>query len=416
MNGLIRTPWFTAIMLSAVYACSQLDRQIMGILLEPIKKDLGASDAQMGLLAGLSFALFYTFMAMPIAAIADRGYRKNIIAASLVVWSLMTALCGLTVNYLQMSFARIGVAAGEAGSTPASISIISSLFDAKRRATAIAVFVFGANVGSFIALMGGGLLLEAYGWRRTFFILGIPGVLLGILVYFLVPEPEKPAEARERLGFKRAVSFMASNPAIRHILFGQSVAAMLSYGFGLWIPTFLARSHGLTPSQIGITLALVVGIAGGVGTLLSGRVSDAFGRRDDRWRAWSIAVSKIIPIPLLLGFLLVDSPYLAIALYVVPAVLSIYYLAPSAAIIQHLVDERMRAFAAAVGMFLLNLIGMGLGPQGVGLLSDLLSSTFGTDSLRYAMCIFVSVNIWAAFHYWRAGQFLGRAKSPAGPN
>ncbi|SNS78666.1 Predicted arabinose efflux permease, MFS family [Sphingopyxis indica] len=412
-----RRPWFTVIMLSAVYACSQLDRQIMGILLEPIKRDLGASDAQMGFLVGLAFAVFYTFLAIPIAMLADKGHRKNIIAASIILWSAMTAVCGMATTYLHMALARIGVAVGESGSSPASVSMIANLFDAETRATAMSVFVFGANVGMLMAFLGGGWLLDTVGWRETFLIIGIPGIILGLMVLLLVPEPPTAPEAAtdaEKASLASTIRHMAANAPMRHILIGKSLGGFVGYGMVLWIPTFLVRSHGLSGTEIGLTLALFVGLAGGIGTLMSGRIADFLGKRDGRWRSWSIAISKVVTIPFLLGFFLVESYELALALYVIPATIGAYYLAPSSALIQQLVDDRMRAVAAAVSFFLLNMVGMGLGPQGVGLLSDLLAPAYGNQSLRYALAAFVFVNLWAAFHFWRAGSLLPRrAVQPA---
>src|SRR3546814_742667 len=218
-------------MLSAVYACSQLDRQIMGILLEPIKRDLGASDAQMGFLVGPAFAVFYTFLAIPIAMLADKGHRKNIIAASIILWSAMTAVCGMATTYLHMALARIGVAVGESGSSPASVSMIANLFDAETRATAMSVFVFGANVGMLMAFLGGGWLLDTVGWRETFLIIGIPGIILGLMVLLLVPEPPTAPEAAtdaEKASLASTIRHMAANAPMRHILIGKSLGGFVS--------------------------------------------------------------------------------------------------------------------------------------------------------------------------------------------
>ncbi|GAB5454802.1 MAG: MFS transporter [Henriciella sp.] len=403
--------WYTVIMLSAVYACSQLDRQIMGILLDPIAKDLGANDTQMGFLVGLTFAVFYTFLAIPIAMIADRTNRKNVIAISVVAWSGMTAVCGLVSNFAQMALARIGVAVGEAGSSPSSVSIISDLFDEKSRATALSVFVVGANVGVLIAFLGGGILLDNYGWRTTFIVVGLPGVLLGLLVYLTVPEPKKAlvdGKPKSGASFKETFWHMVKVPALRHVLIGKALGAFVGYGFILWIPTFLVRSHGLTGTQIGFTLAMFAGLGGAVGTLMSGRVVDYLGKRDERWRAWAISVSKLVPIPFLVSFLLLDQFLVAVIFYIVPSILGSFYLAPSTALVQNLVTEPMRTVASAISMFLLNIIGMGFGPQGVGILSDFLAPAYGEDSLRYALAAFTVVNIWGAYHFWRAGVLIGR--------
>nr|WP_321327752.1 MFS transporter [uncultured Parasphingorhabdus sp.] len=399
-------------MLCAVYACSQLDRQIMGILLEPIKQDLGATDTQMGFLVGLAFAVFYTFLAIPIAVVADKGYRRNIIAASIIVWSAMTAVCGLVNTYTQMAFARIGVAVGEAGSSPASVSIISSLFDEKRRATAMGVFAMGGSIGVLLAFLGGGLLLDNFGWRITFFVVAIPGVILGLMVLFVVREPDVPPKTspEDEPSVWTTTRHMAKSRPLRHLLAGNALAGFVGYGTVLWTPAFLVRTHGLSGTEIGLTLAVFAGIGGAIGTMMSGRVTDYLGRFDERWRSWSIAVVKVALIPFSIAWFMIDNYWLALCFYAVPAVLGSFYLAPSTAMIQNLVRPRMRAVASAISIFLLNIVGMGLGPQGVGILSDLLGPTFGADSLRYTLCIFLFVNLWAAFHFWMAGNHMGSPK------
>lgn len=408
MNRENANPWLTVILLSAVYAVSMMDRQIMGILLEPIKKELGASDAQMGFLVGLAFAVFYTFLAIPIAIFADKGYRRNIIAASILAWSVMTAVCGLVGSYGQMALARMGVAIGEAGSSPASVSIISTLFEQKRRATALAVFVAGANAGILLAFLGGGWLLENVGWRQAFFAVSVPGIILSILVFVLVVEPKTNTKLNpaDHISFKDTIRYLVRIPAMRHILVAKSLSGFVGYGILLWLPTFLVRSHGVSGTELGLTLALFVGLGGGIGTLLSGRIADYVARYGERWRTRSIMIAKLLSVPFLLGFLLVDNYWLALALYAVPAVLGSYYLAPSTALVQDMVDHRMRAVTSAITIFLLNLVGMGLGPQGVGLLSDMFAPAYGTDSLRYALACCVLVNIWAAYHFWRAGVLM----------
>lgn len=413
MTAKTPNPWFTVFLLALVFACSQLDRQIMGILLEPIKHDLKASDSQMGFLVGLAFAVFYTFLGIPVAMLADRGNRKNIIAASIILWSGMTALCGSAMTYTQMALARIGVAVGEAGSGPASVSIISSLFDERSRATAIGFFFMGSSIGVLLAFLGGGFLSAEIGWRTTFVVIGLPGIVVGIIVLIFLKEPPRPQGlSSEPVSLGETVRCMAGNPATRHLLAGNSLAGFVSYGLILWVPSFLVRSHGLAPAQVGLTLALSTGVGGALGAVLSGRVSDWAGKHGLAWRPWSIAIAKLLCVPLLLGFLLSDSIVVAMAFYIIPAVIGGFFLAPTAALVQQLVDVRMRAVAAAILSFLINIVGMGMGPQGVGLLSDALAPSLGASSLRYALAAFVCVNLWSAFHFWRAGTVLKQQPVP----
>lgn len=403
--------WYSVGILALVYASSSVDRQIMGILLEPIKLELGASDTQMGFLLGITFAAFYATLGMPIAMYADRNNRRNVIALAIAIWSVMTVACGFVTSFLQMAFARMGVAIGEAGSTPASHSIISDLFGPEKRASAMALFAVGANAGLLISYLGGGWMVDNLGWRAAFFVVGFPGVAIAALVLLTVREPVRGAREgalgeREPVGFLDTVRFMFRHPAIRNIVLGKALGGFVSYGLILWVPAFLVRSHGVSATRVGFTLAMVLGVGGMLGTLLSGRLVDALGSRDPRWRVWAIAISKIAPLPLAIAFLLVDDFALAIGLYVLPAMFGAFYIAPSAALVQQLVDVRMRALAAAISMFMTNMIGMGLGPQGVGILSDLLAPRFGADSLRYALAVFLFVNVWGAAHFMLAGRHL----------
>lgn len=406
--------WYTVIMLALVYACSQMDRQIMSILLDPIANDLGASDTQMGLLVGIYFALFYTFFAIPIAMVADRTNRKNVIALSVVVWSTLTAVCGAVTSYFQMALARMGVAFGEAGSTPASISIISDLFDEKSRTTAIAVFITGASVGALFAFLCGGILLDKFGWRMTFVFIGLPGILLGLVFFFTVKEPKKTVSkgsSAQAAGLGETIFFLAKHAALRHVLIGQTLGGFVAYGLALWVPTFLYRSYGLTGTQVGLTLAAFA-IIGAIGTLVSGRIVDHFARHDERWRAWTVCLVKLTALPFLAIFFFIDQLPIALALYAIPSLLSTFYLAPSAALIQNLVKVPMRTVAAAIGMFLLNIIGLGLGPLVVGMAADVLAPQYGAEALRVTLTAFVFVNLWSVFHFWRAGALIGKtAKS-----
>ncbi len=411
-----RTRWYTVVMLGLIYASSQVDRQIMGILLEPIKLELGASDTAMGFLVGLTFALFYATLGMPIAMIADRRNRRNIIALAVAVWSAMTVACGLVANFWQMALARMGVAIGESGSTPPSHSIISDLFAPHERATAMSIFTVGANVGILIAFLGGGWMVDNWGWRIAFFVVGFPGLLLALVFYLTVREPERKSHGNDSEPvtedaprFLEVLGYMFRHPALRHVVIGKSLAAFIGYGMLLWLPAFLVRSHGLSATQVGFLLAMMIGVVGAIGTLLSGRIVDFLARYGDHWRARAVAISKLLIVPFFLIFLLADNIYVAFAAYLVPALISGFYLAPASALIQQLVKVRMRALAVAIAMFLVNMVGMGLGPQGVGILSDVLSSSFGTDSLRYALAIFTLVNVWCALHFWLAGQALKKS-------
>lgn len=406
--------WYALGLLTAVYASSHVDRQIMGMLLEPIKLELGVSDSQMGFLIGLTFAIFYATLGMPIAMLADRTNRRNIITAAVTIWSAMTIVCGWAQNFVQLALARIGVGIGEAGSSPPSHSIISDLFPIESRTTALAIYALGINAGLMIAYLGGGWLSDNVGWRETFFWVGTPGLVLAVLVYFTTIEPERGASERastlraveEAPPFGHVVAHMWRTPTLRHSVAGSVLAGFIGYGFTLWLPTFFVRSYGLSLTETGLTLAILTGIVGGFGTFTAGRLADVLSARDPRWRVWIVGAAKAGYVPFLVAFFLTDQFWLGLTLYLVPAFLGGFYLAPTFAVLQNLSTLRMRALVSSIGLFCLNIVGLGFGPWAVGLLSDALAPTYGNESLRYALMIMALLNLWCAWHYWRAGRTM----------
>ncbi|MBO6701965.1 MAG: MFS transporter [Pseudomonadales bacterium] len=403
--------WYALGVLVLVYVSSHVDRQIMGILLEPIKGDLGASDTQMGFLIGITFALFYATLGIPIAMLADRGNRRNIITIAITVWSGMTVLCGYVQSFAQLALARIGVGIGEAGSTPPTHSMISDMFPASERGTAMGIYAMGINIGLLVAYLGGGWMSEHWGWRTTFIVVGLPGLLIALLVRLTVDEPVRGAsDSQQSLNdappFMNVARHLWRTPAARHVIFGSSLAGFVGYGMTLWLPAFFVRSHGLSQTEVGLTLALVSGIVGGIGTFTAGKFADMLAARDVRWFAWVVAIGKGGLVPFLVLFFLMQDFTNAILIYLIPAFFGGFYLAPTFAMIQSLVPPEMRAVAAAITLFMLNIIGMGIGPQGVGILSDVLSTEYGKESLRYSLMIFGTVNIWCAFHYFVGARTL----------
>lgn len=414
MLGMRGYKWYAVGVLTAVYASSQVDRQIMAILLEPIRVELQASDTQMGFLVGLTFAVFYATLGMPIAMFADRSNRRNIIAAAITIWSGMTALCGAAGSFLQLALARIGVGIGEAGSTPPSHSIISDLFPAHQRGTAMGIFALGVNIGLLLAYLVGGWVSENWGWRVTFVVVGLPGLAIAALLYLTVSEPRRGAvdihgseDDEKAPRFRTVAAHMWRVRSVRHLTIGAALAGFIGYGFVLWMPTFLIRSHGLSPTEVGLALALLTGIVGGIGTFTAGRMADALAARDIRWRAWIVAGAKAGYVPFLAAAFLVDDLWLALLLYTVPAFFGGFYLAPTFALIQGLVSLRMRALASSIVLFVLNIIGMGFGPQLVGIMSDLFADAYGQESLRMALLVLSFLNIWCAYHYLTAARTLG---------
>ena len=405
--------WFALGVLLLVYIFNFVDRQILSVLQEGIKADLGLNDTQLGLVGGVAFALFYATLGVPIARLADRTKRTWIISASLATWSLMTALCGTAFNFTSLALARIGVAVGEAGCSPAAHSLISDYFKTEQRATALSIYALGIPIGVMFGYLAGGWINEFFGWRLAFMAVGLPGVVLAVFVLFFLREPPRGmSENRQQAGAAEAPPVQAvfetlwASKSFRHLSIAAALHAFVGYGIGQWVPSFFIRIHGMSTGELSTYLALIAGLAGGLGTFLGGYLSDRYGQQDKRWYMWIPALGMVIPLPLLAAAFVVDSPYTALLFYVLPSVMGAFYLGPTFAMTQGLVDVRMRAVAASILLFILNLIGLGLGPLVVGVLSDLLVPAFAGDSLRYALLITLVANVWGAGHYFVAARTL----------
>lgn len=397
--------------LVVVYTFNFIDRQILSILIESIKADLGLSDQALGFLAGFAFAAFYATMGIPLALWADRGNRRNLISLALALWSAMTALSGLAQNFWQLALARVGVGIGEAGCSPPAHSLISDYYAPRERATALGIYALGIPFGIMFGLFIGGWINEAFGWRRAFFVVGVPGLLLAALVRFTLPEPERgAAEGRaasaDRPGVMETFRFLARRPAFLHVAFGGAMAAFVGYGVAAWFPAFLIRTHGLGTGEIGLWFGLSMGIAGGAGMFLGGWCADRLGARDTRWYLWTVTVAMILAVPFGAVAYLVDDPYVAMLLFLPPIFAANFWQATSFAQAQGLVRLRMRAMASAILLFIANIIGLGAGPWAVGFVSDLLLPRFGDDSLRWSLFLFGAVNFWVAAHFWYGGRHL----------
>jgi predicted MFS family arabinose efflux permease len=394
--------------LVVTYTFNFIDRQILGILVEPIKRDLGVSDTFMGLLTGLAFALFYTLMGIPIARIADRANRRNLIAIALAVWSAFTALQGLAQSAWQLMAFRIGVGVGEAGCSPPSHSILADYYPPNRRASALGIYSLGIPVGILFGFFVGGWMEEFFGWRWAFFVVGIPGLLLALLVRFTVAEPprglsEQRQSDEEQPPVLDVISYLLARRSWVHMAIGGGLAAFAGYGLITFGAAFFTRTHGMTSGELGTWLGLIFGIPGGIGIALGGRLADRFGERDPRWFLWVVAVALAVLMPFGIMVYVVDDAMLAMAFLALPVMLGNFYQATTFAQTQTLVGLRMRSVAAALLLFMLNIIGLALGPSVVGALSDALAPSYGDDSLRWALLICTFANLWAAFHYWRAG-------------
>jgi len=402
--------WTVLVILTLVYTFNFIDRQILVILQEPIKLELGLSDAQLGLLTGFSFALVYVTAGIPIAWLADRSNRRNIVAASLAFWSAMTALSGLVQNFGQLLAARLGVGIGEAGGSPPSHSMISDYFPPQNRGTALSFYSMGIYVGILFGYAAGGWIAENFGWRTAFFLVGIPGIAYALLVLWVVKEPRRgrwdEGGTPPKSSFKQTWDCLRQRPTFWWISIGCAFSAFISYGNGNFMPSFLIRSHGMSLTEVGLALGLIAGISGAIGTFLGGFLADKLGVRDVRWYLWIPMLGVLGSLLPAYYTLLGDNKTLIIAAMVPSQILSTLYLGPCIATCHNLVSPGMRAMASAILFFVLNMIGLGLGPLTVGLLSDTFAAPFGEENLRYAMLTTLTVSIIGIFFLWRGARTL----------
>lgn len=395
-------------LLLAIFAINFMDRQLVAVLSEPIKHEFGLSDAQVGLLYGFAFAVVYSIAGIPIARLADRGDRARIINASLALFSLMTIACGLAASYAQLLLARIGVAVGEGGTNPASHSLIAGLYPEARRGTAMAVFALGPSAGILLGFVFGGVIGQAWGWRAALVAAGAAGLCLAMLTTWLLKDSPRAAAGNGPASpsLPHCLRQLFRHATMRHVFLGGALASFAAYAAIGWLPAFLIRSHGMDTATAGTVLGILLGVLGAVGTLAGGVLADRLGKRGPAWRLRIVAVAFVGVLPLWAIALLVEHPGTAIASLAIPAAVLCLYLAPTFAAVQSLADPAMRALAAALLLLVGTLIGLGLGPLVIGLLSDALRPAHGADSLRLALLLVVPVYLWSAAHYFAASRTL----------
>lgn len=468
------TKGYRAYVLSAlviVYTFNFIDRTIINILTEPIKGSFGLEDWQLGLLGGPAFAVLYTFLGIPLARIAERFHRVAIIVSSVAIWSLMTALCGFASSFLVLLIFRVGVSVGEAGCTPPAQSLIADYFRPTSRATAVSIYALGVPLGGMFASIFGGFIAGSMdgpnvanmlnswgwtwavnaldwnsieGWRIAFVVVGVPGLLLSLIVGMTIAEPPRgytdPAtlQGQEHAGFGEALKTLWGKPAYIHVVIGATLASFVGYGVAQFTTSFLIRTHGLDIQSAALLFGIVLGVMAGIGVFTSGWLSDKLAARHPRALAWLPALGLALSVPLYsIGFL-VDSLWLAMPPMMVAAMIHYFYLGPMYAVAGGVVDSRMRATSVAITLFVVNLLGYGLGPPLVGMLSTALSAMFlsGTDmdltlqackdvsalasaeaaactnsvarGLQWSIVIAISLYGWAALHYLLASRTLLR--------
>jgi len=376
-----------------------IDRQIIGTLLEPIKKEFLATDTQMGLLAGLWFAFFHAAASIPIAQVADKGNRRNVLVVCCALWSFMTILCGMAANYWQLVLARTGIAISEAGSTPTTLSMTADYYPKEQRSLAISVLAVGAFIAPLFAVAGGAWIAERHGWKMAFFMAGLPGIMLALLLWTTVPEPRRgtwdaPANYVQ-MPLLQTLREILSSAVPRYIVLAYGFVTFWLMGMTTWNVSFLIRSHGMTLKQAGLLIGTVLPACMITGTLLSGWLCTNLVKRDARWQLGIPLIGGGSTIPTSLAYFLwpagteiqflgLEIPQ-AILFFILMCFFSSWMHAPSAAALNNVIPAHQRSVANAVNLVFYTVLGFGVGPASVGMLSDVLAQFAGKEGLRYAL-------------------------------
>lgn len=407
------TRWYVLFVMTLVYAINIADRYVVSTLIEPIRMELGLTDAGVGFLTGVALAIFYVTAGIPLGVLADRANRRNMIALSLAAWSAMTGLCGVAQNFWQLLLARIGVGIGEAGGTPPSQSIVADRFPPAQRSVAMSLFAVGAALGGLLGSSGGGWVAEHHGWRMTLILFGFLGLPLAVLVWLTIVEPrrgrldhgpEDPSPATLR----QTLEFIRRSPALLHLYAGAAVITFWGWGTVWWAPAFLMRSHGLSIGEAGALLGPMHGIGGTAVMLTTAWWLARHAGENMRRQAWLIAATTLLAtVPSVLAFSAGSLAAARLAFWIfVP--ITYLYIGPHSGLLQNLVPPGMRAQAFALVLFVANIANLVIAPQLIGFASDVLAARISSpsESLRYALVASAFMGIWAAWHYYAAGRAM----------
>ena len=400
--------YYVLAILTLVYALNFLDRTIFNVLIEPIKKEFALSDTTMGLLAGFGFVLFYSLLGIPIARIADRVNRRNIVALAFAFWSAMTFLCGLASSVTTLALARIGVGIGESAGTPASQALLADLFDKNERPRALGIYAIGTYLGVFLGYFIGGWVNQHYGWRTAFFSAGLPGLALAALLWLTIAEPKRGAMAEtfapEPIG--PTLRFLMTQPSFVIVLIGFCLTSYTNYATAAWIPPFLARVHHLSSAEIGTYAGTFKGLCGIAGTLAGGLVVGQISRHDDRWKLWAPAIMSGLAGPVFALSMLTPNFVTMIAALATTSFLVGFHLGPIFAIAQTVARPSMRALASALVLLTATCFGQGFGPLAVGMINDALKGAFGADAVRYSLLSAAATTTLGALLFVWAARFI----------
>jgi MFS family permease len=398
--------------LLVVYTLNFVDRQILGVLAIPIKAELGITDSRLGLLGGVAFALFYTLLGIPVARLADRLNRVNLLTIALAFWSAMTAMCGAVQSYSQLFLARMGVGIGEAGGLSPAYSIICDYFPRNERGRAMAIHSFGVPIGSALGIIAGGYLTQLMNWRTAFIVVGLTGVIVAPLVKLTVREPLRGG-LDDRVGARAGslldvLRILRTKPSFWALALGTATSSMMSYGMLFWLPSFLVRSLSLTSLSASQAFAALTLVGGVTGIWCGGVLADRLGRRGPRAHGLIPAAAVLLAIPFYAIGLLADGLWSWLAWMLLPTALGLMWMGPVLSAVQQLVPAEMRATASAIFLFMNSLIGIGLGTVLIGALSDAMQLRFGADSLRYAILSGLALYIVAGALFMYGARHIER--------
>ena len=390
-----------------------VDLQIVAVLLESIRREFEVSDTLLGLMTGSAFAIFYGTLGVPIAWLADRYNRRNIIVASVGLWSAMTALCGFAGSFTALFIARMGVGVGEAGGQPPAYSLVSDYVPPEKRSSVLAILNSAVPFGVFCGFIIGGWVNQHYGWRAAFMVVGLPGVLIALLIWLTVREPPRglsdnrtdvaPVPLGESLGY------LWRTRSYRHLVLATTIFTLGAIGSGIWIPSFFVRVHGMANAEVAVWLAFIYGGGGVLGAMLGGYLADRLVARnnDKRWYAWLSAIAAAAILPFSFFVYLWPDPVTALLVHIGTTILMHSWMGPAYGTVQSIAGLPRRAMAAAVNGFAVNLLALGLGPLIVGAASDYFNARFGENSLRYSiLAVVVVCYSWAALHFFLASRTL----------
>lgn len=415
-----RYAWLVLAILCFVYVLNFLDRQLLSILAKPIQDDLGVSDAQLGRIGGLYFALFYCTISIPVAWLADRTNRVRVLSIACALWSAATIACGLSNTYPQLVVARMAVGVGEARGVPPSYSIISDYFAREQRGRALGIFNLGPPIGQALGVAFGAAIAASYDWRAAFVVLGAVGVVAAGAVWVIVREPKRgatdampvAAPTEETLRFGAAMRAFFANPVLRLAALGAGATQFVTYASLNFTTLFLMREKGMTLPEIAIWYALLLGIGVSAGIYASGWLVDRFAHRSAKAYALIPAAGLALALLPFVGFVAAPTWPMALIFLIAPTVFNYFYLSPSTALVQNSVPASQRTLAGALALLVSNLIGLGLGPTYLGAASDLFRASHPDNPLQMAFYSLVPFYLIAIALFLALARRLGRAARP----